>query len=390
MLRVDSEAARAHIRRLWAAVTQFDVKEALAPLVRACVLRHERCRFYSHSGTFVERERRRERHTLKPLQLCSQCDLAAGAGAIGSSRGSRSGPPAISSWSRTIAPMPKQQQPHAKGARGRPVRGRAENNRAVPTGRGVQWRSMVRPRASTSRHDLVALAPPQRENSSHRCLAYASSPQPPLRPLFAPIGIGGAIDPSGSVWVANRGAGQAIPSHGWAEITHCPAWAGHADHADAQGSTFTAPEEATPSSMRLQRAGHRSSPFWHQEWLAAPMWLYVASGSGVSINVGKTRAFESYEAVAELLSRCRFGISATTKRHWVIVVVVVWCTGRGERTRRIQLSAESLLTLIACRCSGTMSSSRQSRTSSSCSATTIAARSAPRRPASCAGAPQTF
>ena len=36
------------------------------------------------------------------------------------------------------------------------------------------------------------------------------------------------------------------------------------------------------------------------------MWLYAAAGSGVSINVGRTRVLPSYEALGRLLNRCQF------------------------------------------------------------------------------------
>lgn len=93
-------------------------------------------------------------------------------------------------------------------------------------------------------------------------------PRPPERPFFTPIGATLA-QPLGAMWVHRAGrAAVAVPSGGYAEVVHCPArWPG----------------------------GER--------WKFAPMWLYVAPGAGVSIDVGRTRAFRSYEQAAHFLAQ---------------------------------------------------------------------------------------
>ena len=108
------------------------------------------------------------------------------------------------------------------------------------------------------------------------------SAQPPLYPLFSPISIGNismlSSQPRGGVWVANRGQVAPAANFSFVEVTHCP---------------------VDPSANTDRRLSSRP-------WQKRPMWLYVAAGSGVSINVGRTKVLPSYEALGRLLSSCRF------------------------------------------------------------------------------------
>lgn len=104
--------------------------------------------------------------------------------------------------------------------------------------------------------------------------------KPPLQPFFRPISNAHANDPAMSMWVHQNGPHEPIASHGWAEITHCP--------------------------------GPKDGPTWK----GAAMWLYVAPGSGVSMNVGRTKVFRSFERAANFLANvycrppdCKFNVT---------------------------------------------------------------------------------
>lgn len=265
-------------------------KLSLRSCEKACS-RNRACAFFSHSGTFVEHRRSGANVTHSSLcRLCAACDLQAGVGAIGSSRGSRG----------------KYRQPFISFARYSKKPTTADIKMVGPlepySGVSILARLDVylqhsnysgqlysSPHATAQMRSLriiwLSLLPPPARALITSIGVCKLSAQPPLQPLFAPIGIGAQISPSDSVWIAHRGRAESIPSDGWAEVTHCPGWADHA---------------------ATERNGSANSMHWHAPWLAAPMWLYVASGSGVSINVGKTLALDSYEALADLLSRCHF------------------------------------------------------------------------------------
>ena len=99
----------------------------------------------------------------------------------------------------------------------------------------------------------------------------------PSQPFFAPIDIGNA-NPRDSLWVTNLPTrSAAVPSYGWVEVTHCP---------------------QIPRRPRGYTNGQR-----HPAWKYGPAWLYVAPGSGVSINVGRTRVFPRYGMAIRWLAR---------------------------------------------------------------------------------------
>eukprot|EP00966_Prymnesium_polylepis_P184761 4282086-Prymnesium_polylepis.1 len=90
----------------------------------------------------------------------------------------------------------------------------------------------------------------------------------------------GSVNPKDAVWLTSLPAlsvADAVPSHGWVEIAHC-----------AQ----------TPRKPRGYGAGVR-----HPSWKFGPAWFYVASGSGVSINVGRTLVFRRYGVASRWLAR---------------------------------------------------------------------------------------
>lgn len=99
-----------------------------------------------------------------------------------------------------------------------------------------------------------------------------ASPMPPLRPFFLSMDV--TANPQDALWVHAPHA-TPIPSHQWTEVTHCP----QRLHSDPGGAA----------------------------WKAMPMWLYVAPGSGVSINVGRTLALESFAEAAHVLARAFSG-----------------------------------------------------------------------------------
>ena len=98
------------------------------------------------------------------------------------------------------------------------------------------------------------------------------SSAPPWRPFYAPHDI--TANPRDALWMhppliqAPRTA--ALASHSFTEVTHC-------------------------AQNMLRRPG--------AAWKAVPMWLYVAPGSGVWVNVGRTLALESFAEAAHVLAR---------------------------------------------------------------------------------------
>jgi len=86
----------------------------------------------------------------------------------------------------------------------------------------------------------------------------------PLQPLFASV-------LRNALWVHQPGliAHVPLPSYAWAEVIHCPL-----------------------------RAGPTEDAHW---WRYAPMWTYVAPGSGVSFNVGRTLVVRSFAEASVVL-----------------------------------------------------------------------------------------
>ena len=99
---------------------------------------------------------------------------------------------------------------------------------------------------------------------------------PPFHPFFASIDLYNS--PLGALWISRSGSGrtQPIPNHSWAEITHC-----------AQGALWELEAVAKPRPA----------------WKCKPMWLYVAPGSGVSINVGRSIVVPDFIEASRLLAQ---------------------------------------------------------------------------------------
>ena len=96
------------------------------------------------------------------------------------------------------------------------------------------------------------------------------TPMAPERPFFVGIGIIG--NTKDLLWISQRRASP-VPSYGWVEILHC---------------SIDAPRVQSP---------------WAPGWKQSPLWMFVAPGSGISVNVGRTYVARDYEEAANLLSR---------------------------------------------------------------------------------------
>jgi len=84
--------------------------------------------------------------------------------------------------------------------------------------------------------------------------------------------------PLDSMWLSRRPSQMPLASHSWVEVTHCP---------NRRATIERRPVEANPL----------------MNWKFRPTWFYLAPGSGVSINLGRTVAVRSYDAVVWLLRR---------------------------------------------------------------------------------------
>ncbi len=89
--------------------------------------------------------------------------------------------------------------------------------------------------------------------------------KPPLQPFYTVHDI--YANPNEALWVHPTAASHPAPNHSWVEVTHC-----------------ARPASSKPSSR----------------WKDAVMWLYVAPGSAVSVNVGRTLVL-GYAELAALL-----------------------------------------------------------------------------------------
>ncbi len=241
---------------------------------RACA-KTALCEYFSYSGHFWQHRLRGGsiRHASE-CRICAACDLQAGAREAAAA--SVAGPLKY----RVFSSFRRRHGSDGDGGarRGSSPMGREALERLAPVLQGEGYSGQLY--GGTGRVELSSLrvlwlqlldAPSRRLVASIGVCKYSA--QPPLRPFFAPIGIGNnSIQPHGAVWIAQR-APVAIPEGGWVEVAHCP-W--------------------IPRSWS------------DRSWLRMPMWLYAAAGSGVSINVGRTRVLPSYEALGRLLNRCQF------------------------------------------------------------------------------------
>ena len=140
---------------------------------------------------------------------------------------------------------------------------------------------------------------------------------PPLRPFFTipdAIGDGNQLD---AAWVANDAAAhaRAMPSHSWVEVTHCPQRIVHRHVDDATCDAIAA---GRTNRQRYNCAMSREP--WRWQWRAGSLWLFAAAGSGVSVNIGRTRVVETFRE-AELFLRNR-----------VVETNGSWTTGCGRAT----------------------------------------------------------
>ena len=93
---------------------------------------------------------------------------------------------------------------------------------------------------------------------------------PLIQPLFAPISYGADINPANAIWVG-RAKAHPVANYSWVEVTHC---------AEKGSNLWASTPWLGPSGRQNRRSDNHS-------WTRMPMWLYVAPGSGVSINVSR-------------------------------------------------------------------------------------------------------
>ena len=100
--------------------------------------------------------------------------------------------------------------------------------------------------------------------------------KPPFQPFYFLQDM--QSTPLDSMWLSQRPASTPFASHTWVEVTHCP--------------NRRATAERRPVELR---------PLMN--WKFRPSWFYLAPGSGVSVNLGRTVAVRSYDAAVWLLRR---------------------------------------------------------------------------------------
>jgi len=105
------------------------------------------------------------------------------------------------------------------------------------------------------------------------------TPMAPERPFF--FGIDIQANPPDALWIGAASA-VAMPSGAWVEIVHC-----------------SMPAPTKPGVL------------W-PGWKMLPLWMYVAPGSGVSINIGRTHVADGYGAAVHLLARLFTGEAGGT------------------------------------------------------------------------------
>ena len=139
---------------------------------------------------------------------------------------------------------------------------------------------------------LALLDPPSRQWIKAIGVCHFS-PMAPVMPFYAPLDLG-AANPVDAIWVHN-GALKPLANDSLVEITHCAqGWsrplASHQFEALCHNSSRKRP--LTPSQRR-QCFVHVHRP-WEPLLKNGLQWFYVAPGSGVSVNVGRTRAFDTH------------------------------------------------------------------------------------------------
>jgi hypothetical protein len=107
--------------------------------------------------------------------------------------------------------------------------------------------------------------------------------KPPFHPFYVINDM--KLNPLMSMWVHQSATLPPAPSRSWVEVLHCP-------------NQFK--ERHKPNSTELVEA----------PWKLAPAWFYVAPGSGVSINIGRTLVVESWTKALLALSKAFAHLSA--------------------------------------------------------------------------------
>ena len=115
---------------------------------------------------------------------------------------------------------------------------------------------------------LQALPPAALAHVGHDIGVCLRNATPPERPFYSPHGDTKGSNPRNSLWIHRRDPMLAVPPHSWIEVTHC-----------------TRPSKQRVLEME-KRLGRRV--------LMQAMWFFVAPGSGVTVNVGRTRVFRSH------------------------------------------------------------------------------------------------
>ena len=130
---------------------------------------------------------------------------------------------------------------------------------------------------------------------------------PPLIPFFsAPDAVGGG-NQMDAVWIHNDALVEGFPNNSWVEVTHCAqnlsvppkvlAMCDEHEAAKARNASVRPLTQRSAFSCGMSRAPGK----W--QWRAGNMWFFVAPGSGVSINIGRTRVFESFAQAQRFLER---------------------------------------------------------------------------------------
>lgn len=134
--------------------------------------------------------------------------------------------------------------------------------------------------------------------------------QPPHRPFYSSHDL--VSNPEDSIWIGRREPDVPISNDTWVEVTHCP-------------------RALPPSALGMINPG--------DEWMMGPMWAYVAPGSGVSVNVGRTLVLTSYRAARRLLMEafpaatnhsCHGGVRHVQMDHPLARVDTVQVLGHKE------------------------------------------------------------
>ena len=101
--------------------------------------------------------------------------------------------------------------------------------------------------------------------------ACSTDAQPPARPFYWAHDI--IANPRGGVWIHRDVTDEPIANNSWVEVTHCA-------------------KPSRPNGSILPGG----------EWVLGPLWAYIAPGSGVSVNVGRTLVLSGYKAARRLLA----------------------------------------------------------------------------------------